>query len=42
MDCRTPITIEFRTRLGYNQIKTKEQSVVSKRIKTFSSGKILL
>ena len=42
MDCRTAIAVEFRSRLGFNQhdpIMTKEQSVLSKIMKMFSTKK---
>ena len=46
MHCRvsTPKAIEFRAKLGFNQhdvILSKEQSVISKIIKTFSNVKTL-
>ena len=43
MDCRTPTAITFSTKLGFNQhdlMMTKEQSVLTKTIKSFSREKI--
>ena len=45
MDCRMPASIEFRIKLGFNQhdlMMTKEQSVLTKIIKVFSSEEVLL
>ena len=45
MDCRTPIVVEFRFKLGLSQdniIMTKEQSVLTKIMKVFSKEEILL
>ena len=45
MDCRTTTSVEFRTRIGFNQhdpIMTKEQSVLTKIMRVFSNEKILV
>ena len=45
MNCRVPIAVQFKTKLGFNQhdlIMTKQQSVLTKIIKIFTSEKILL
>ena len=42
MDCRTATTVEFTTRLAFNQhdpIMTKEQSVLTKIMKVLSNEK---
>ena len=44
-DCRTSAAIEFRSKLGLKQpdiIMTKEQSILTKIMKAFTSAKILL
>ena len=44
MDCRTPIAIEFRSKLGFKQhdlIMTKEQSLLTRITEIFASKKIL-
>ena len=45
MGCTKPKAIKFRTKLGFNHqdlIMTKEESVLTKMIKVFSSERILL
>ena len=45
MDCRTPTTIEFKSKLGFKQldiIMRKEQSVLIRIMKIFGSEKISL
>ena len=45
MDCRLSTSVEFRTKLGFNQhdiTVTKEQLVLTKITKVFSSEEILL
>ena len=45
MGYRTPTAIKFRTTLRFNQhdlLMTKEQSVLTKIMKVFASGEILL
>ena len=45
MGCRTATTVEFRTRLRFNQhdpIMTKEKSVLTKIMKVLSNEKIFL
>ena len=44
MDCKNTATDNFKTKLGFNQhemIMTKEQSVLRKVMKVFSSEKVL-
>ena len=45
MDCRTATAVKFRTKLGFNQydsILTKEQSVVTEKMKVFLGKERLL
>ena len=45
IDCRTLTTVEFKTKLGFNQhdiIMTKEQSVLTKIMKVLATEKTLL
>ena len=45
MDCRTTSTVNFRTRLGFNQhdpIMTQEQSILSKIVTVFEVEEIIL
>ena len=45
MNCRTPIAIEFRSKLGFKEhdlIMTREQSVLTKIMKVFASKKTFL
>ena len=45
MDCRTTPTVNFKTRLGFNQydpIITQEQSILSKIMRAFSTEEVSL
>ena len=45
IDCKTTPAVNFKTKLGFNQhdpIKTQEQSILSRIVTLFASGKIIL
>ena len=45
MDCKTTSTVNFRTRLGFNQhdpIMTQEQSILSKIVTAYAAEEIIL